>query len=168
MSQASLPEKNVSFADVVKKNLFPAQKAAVPRLTLDKYKLYLDSCATYHMAFYDQCLHNVRTVDRVLKGNCNAGVVTSSEKGFFGKWDLWLNRNGIANLLSISLLEECGYVVDYNIAREWVIMTPQGTEIVFHRDTGLCNRMPYIDMRNHKDVVLMVQNVHKNFEGYTR
>jgi len=76
----SHPKKNVSFADVVKKSLLPVRKAVAPRLTLDKYKLYLDSCATYHTAFWDQCFHDVCTVDRVLKGNCNAGVVTSSEK----------------------------------------------------------------------------------------
>ena len=106
----------------------------------------------------------MRTVNSVLEGNCNAGVTTSNEKGFLGKWDMWLNRNGIANLLSIPHLEDCGYVVDYNTARDWVVTTPQGQEIVFSRDTGLCHRMPYIDMRAHSDAVLMVQTVRKNFE----
>ena len=47
-------------------------------------------------------------------------------------------------------------------------MTPQGNNIVFQHDTGLCNRMPYIDMRDHEDAVLMVQTVRANFEGYTK
>mmetsp|Transcript_11546 Transcript_11546/g.25307 ORF Transcript_11546/g.25307 Transcript_11546/m.25307 type:complete len:155 (-) Transcript_11546:466-930(-) len=111
------PSKNVSFADVVRKKSMPPATIK-KRNTLDSWKLYLDSCATYHSAFVDWCLDNVRTVDRVLKGNCNAGVTTSSEKGYFGMWDMWLNRGGITNLLSIPKLEEDGYLVDYNTRRD--------------------------------------------------
>ena len=75
---------------------------------------------------------------------------------------------GIANLLLIPFLEACGYTVDYNTAREWVVTTPEDKDIVFERDTGLCDRMPYIDMRDHEDAVLMVQTVRKNFEGYIK
>ena len=79
-----------------------------------------------------------------------------------------MNRQGIANLLSIPQLEEDGYVIDYNTNRDWVVITPSGKRIVFQRDTGLCNRMPYIDMREHQDGIDMVNTVRKNFEGFTR
>ena len=61
------------------------------RLTLDWYKLYLDSCATYHSSFLRSLLHDVHEVKTVLQGNCNAGVSISKEKGYFGLWNFWIN-----------------------------------------------------------------------------
>ena len=57
-------------------------------------------------------LGNVHQFGTVLQGNCNAGVSTSYEKGFFGLWDFWLNEKGIANLLSITQLEKYEYVIE--------------------------------------------------------
>ena len=135
---ASCPEKKVSF----KLTHDQSVKHQPERMTLDTWKLYLDSCATYHSAFVDWMLDNVREVNAVLKGNCNAGVTTSSVKGYYGLFDMWLNKKGIANLLSIPQLERDGYEVDYNTKRDWVVIAPTGKRIVFKRDTGLCDRMP--------------------------
>ena len=52
--------------------------------------------------------------------------------------------------------------------KEWVLTFPEGKKIVFQRDTGLCNRMPYIDMREHKEAFALLQTVQKNFEGFTQ
>ena len=109
--------KKVQFTE----DLVPKVKKPEQHFTLDKWKLYLDSCATYHSAFVEWYLDNTHDVDTVLKGTCNAGVTTSSEKGYFGGFEMWLNRSGIANLLSIPQLEEDGYVIDYNTHRDWVV-----------------------------------------------
>ena len=69
-------------------------------------------------------LGNRHLVSTVLQGNCNAGVSTSDEKGFFGLWDFCLNELDIENLLSIPQLEKYGYVIDYNTNRDWVVTTP--------------------------------------------
>ena len=84
----------------------------VKRFTLDSNKLYLDSCATYPSAFVRWILDDVKTIPTVLQGNCNAGVSTSNEKGFYGLWNLWLNEQGITNLLSIPQIEKDGYTID--------------------------------------------------------
>ncbi len=55
---------------------------------------------------------------------------------------MWLNCDRIANLLPIPQLEEDRYEINYNTKREWVVTTPQGKQIKFKRDTGLCNHMP--------------------------
>ena len=81
---------------------------------------------------------------------------------------MWLNYNGIINLLLIPQLEEDGYLIDYNTTRDWLVTTPQGTELVFKRDTGLCDRMPCIDLREHREGVIMLETVRKYFEGYTK
>ena len=158
----SHPRKEVTFSS-------PKAKPRSGRsLKLDDWKLYLDSCATYHSCFADWCLDNVHDVEVYLKGHCNAGVTTCKEQGYYGVFKMWLNRAGIANLLSIPQLENDGYVVDYNTKRDWVVTTPQGKKITFKRDTGLCDRMPYIDLREHQEGVIMIETVRKNFEGYTK
>ena len=39
---------------------------------------------------------------------------------------------------------------------------------MFRKDTGLCEGMPCIDMREHQEGVAMLETVRKNFEGYTK
>ena len=36
--------------------------------------------------------------------NYNAGVTSSAQKGYYGKFHIWINKNGMANLLSIPFL----------------------------------------------------------------
>ena len=50
-----------------------------------------------------------------------------------------------------SLLEYDRFIVKYDTHRECAILAPEGKKIVFKRDTGLYNHMPYIDIRQHKD-----------------
>ena len=151
-------EKRVSFSADTK-----------GRDTLDWWKLYLDSCATFHTSFVRDMLSDVYKSKVTLHGSCNAGTTISSEKGYLGPFDLWLNEKGIANLLSIPQLEEEGYKVQYETdLTQWTVTTPQGKKIVFEQDSGLCNRMPYIDMREVTEGFAMVQTVRQNFEGYTK
>ena len=115
------PGKHVTFAEITK----GVTKNATKRFTLDWYKLYLDSCATYHSACVRKPLNEIREVKTVLQGNCNAGVSTSNEKGYYGLWNFWLNEQGIANLLSIPQLEKNGYLIDYNTKRDWAVTSPE-------------------------------------------
>ena len=166
-----------SYSDIVRGTslLNPGEKrvSLTPdtkgRDTLDWWKLYLDSCATFHTSFVRDMLSDVYKSEVTLHGSCNAGTTISSEKGYLGPFDLWLNEKGIANLLSIPQLEEEGYKVQYETdLTQWTVTTPQGKKIVFEQDSGLCNRMPYIDMREVTEGFAMVQTVHQNFEGYTK
>ena len=61
-----------------------SKEAKTKQDTLDDWKLHLDSCATYHSAFVEWSLDNIHVVDTILKANCNTGVTTSNEKGYFG------------------------------------------------------------------------------------
>ena len=110
--QGTVP--TIEITDVQGKHvLFSAVKnIPVKRFTLDSHKLYLDSCATYHSSFVRWILDDVKTVTTVMQGNCNAGVSTSNDNGFYGLWNLWLNEQGIAKLLSIPQLEKDEYTID--------------------------------------------------------
>ena len=153
-------EKKVHFASVENK---PGK-----RFTLHPHKLYLDSCVTYHSKFVRNMLSNMKTGNTVLQGNYNAGVSTSQEKGVYGLWTFWLNEKGIANFLSISQLEKDGYTIDYNTKRDWVVRTPSGKCLLFKSDsTGLCAGMPYLDIRENHEALVLILTACKNFGIFT-
>ena len=107
----------------------------------------MDSAVTYHIMFCKQYLTKVREAGKTLRGNCNAGVTSTTMKGDFGMFEMWVNESGIANLLSILKLEKDSFRVTTDTLGEWVVYPPQGEHIVFMRYTGLRNNMPYIDVR---------------------
>ena len=39
--------------------------------------------------------------------------------------------------------------------------------IKFKRDSGMCSGMPYIDLHDHKNGLVMIETVEKNYEGFT-
>ena len=73
------PGKKVSFAGSV-----PEQDSGKGRVTLHDYKLYMDTCATYHSAFMEWMLDNVHILNTVLCGNCNTCVTSTNVKGTYG------------------------------------------------------------------------------------
>ena len=77
------PHKKVSFSGSVD---------AQVQVMLDRWKLYLDTCATYHLAFVDWMLNNVHTVNTVLRSNLNASVTSTNVKSTYGLWEFWLNK----------------------------------------------------------------------------
>ena len=83
-------------------------------------------------------------------------------------FQVWLNEHGIANLLSIPILEKAGYKVSTHTDSDWVVTTPQGENIIFERDTGICGGMPFLDLRRHKKTgVAMIETVRENYRNYT-
>ena len=66
----------------------------------DWCKCYIDSCATYHTLFIEKFLGDVRKERTTINGSCNAGRVSTSTKGWYGKFEVWLNTKEIANLSS--------------------------------------------------------------------
>ena len=83
-----------------------------------------------------------------------------------------------SDLLSIPQLEADGFRVTCDTDTNWSVYTPQGHKIVFQRDTGMCNRMPYINvsactgdfaLANIRDSQQKGLNtVRKNYEGFTK
>ena len=82
-----------------------------------------------------------------MNGSCNAGTVSTRKKGRFGEFEVWYNKYGMANLLSVPMLEADGYTIATHTEGDWIVTSPEGTKITFKRDTGVCRGMPYIDLR---------------------
>ncbi len=81
-------------------------RVVATRKTLDPQQLYLDSTSNFHQVFTEEHLDNLRLDGTILRANCNAGTNFATKKGWYHNlFDLWLVRNGIANLLSLPQLE---------------------------------------------------------------
>ena len=78
-----------------------------------------------------------------------------------------MNENGIANLIYIPKLEADGYVVRTYTQGEWKVVTPEGETIPFKRDNEMCVGMPYIDLQDFKQGLVLIENVRKNMWGFT-
>ena len=66
------------------------------------------------------------------------------------------------------MLEAAGYLVSTHTHGVWVVTSPKGEKIIFKRDTGVCNRMPYIDLRDNQEGFSMIEMVCNNFDGATK
>jgi hypothetical protein len=139
------------------------------RKTLDPQQLYLDSTSSFHQVFTEEHLDNLRLAGTTLRADCNAGTNFATKKGWYRDlFDLWLVRNGIANLLSLPQLEADGFTVSYHTGGNCIVTTPHGDEITFHREEdGMCRGFPYIDMQS-KAAVAMIQTVRQRYEGFTK
>jgi hypothetical protein len=137
--------------------------------TLDPHQLYLDSTSSFHQVFTEEHLDNLHLAGATLRANCNAGTNFATKKGWYHDlFNLWLVRNGIANLLSLPQLEADGFTVSYHTGGNRIVMTPQGKEITFHREeNGVCHGFPYIDMQS-TNAVVMIQTVCQQYEGFTK
>ena len=69
---------------------------------------------------------------------------------------------------SLAEVEEAGYKVSTHTDDDWKVTTSRGEVIVFKRDVGICNRMPYIDLREHAEGLVMLETVEKNMEMFTK
>ena len=81
---------------------------------------------------------------------------------------MWLNERGIANLLSIPMIEDASYIVSTHTKGDWIVTTPKGKKIIFKRGTGVCKGVPYINLCKHKEGISMIEKVRKKFVGVTK
>ena len=112
-------------------------------MTLSEYNLYLDSCATYNYTFIKIFLDCIGAAHEIMHWHYNAGTTITNQEGWYGGWKIYLNEQGIGNLMSIPWLEREGYRTVYDTLKEWLVYDPDGIEIKFQRDLGLYDRMPY-------------------------
>ena len=116
------------------------------RLGCGEDKLYLDTCATNHTMCTKKHLERLHSTKIYLRQNCNAGSKITNTQGYWNNMPFWYNDTGIANLLSVPKLEKAGWVIAYKTGGRWVARSPEGQVLLFKKDEGMCDGMPYLDM----------------------
>ena len=96
-----------------------------------------------------------------MNGNCNTRTTRIIKRRYYGRLRVWLNENSIANLISIPKLESDGYVVRTDTKGEWQVVTTEGGAIPFKRDKGMCVGIPYIDLQEFKQGLVLIETVRK-------
>jgi hypothetical protein len=139
------------------------------RKTLDPQRLHLDITSSFHQVLTEEHLDNLRLAGATLRADCNAGTNFATEKEWYQDlFELWLMRNGIANLLSLPQLEADGFTVSYHTGGNWIITTPHDKEITFHREESDVYRgFLYINMQS-KAAMAMIQTVCQQYKGFTK
>ena len=74
------------------------------KCTLCWWKWYLDSCAPYHTFLSEYFLTYFRESDATMTGICNAGTTVTKMMGTYDDFQVWINKKGIANLITIPML----------------------------------------------------------------
>ena len=94
--------------------------------------------------YSSEYLEDVRKVGVTLHAKCNAGEVFSNEQGvLLDMFNMWLVKNGIANLLSVNCLERDGFRVTSDSLGDWLVTSPDSGVLKFKSDTGVCEGFPY-------------------------
>ena len=88
------------------------------RITLEWWKCYIDSCASYHNCFAKMFLKNIKEGGGTMTGSSNVGTTKITKKGSYGDLQVWLNEQGVANLISIPMFEADGYTVSTDTHEE--------------------------------------------------
>ena len=86
-------------------------------------------------------LKNVKDSDTVIHGKYNVATYLYNRKGWIGMLEMWLNKNGIVNILSIPKLEEDGYHVTYDTLVDWIFHILDDIQVKIERDMGTCKRI---------------------------
>lgn len=136
---------------------------------LRKNWLYLDTCTTHNQCVNSVYLSGIHEAINPLTTHTNSGSSSTKMQGYLGSVLFWLDRMGIANVVSLDSLEQ-KYHVKYDSLENdgaFICKTTDG-EVIFKRcpDT----KFPYVDLdeEGSENAVLLVQTVRKNYEGFTR
>ena len=115
----------------------------------------------------EEFLTDIKESDATTTTICNAGNMVIKMKGKYGDFQVWVNKKGIVELISIPMLEASGYIVSTHTHVYWVVTTPEGKYITFKRNKGVCTGMPYINLRDQKEGLVMIETVQENMGGNT-
>ena len=110
---------------------------------LSKHLVLLDNQSTFDQFVNASYLTNIHSVTTPIMVYCNAFSTSTKQKGVFGKFPVWSNPNGIANVLSLKTITD-HYLVTYNSK----------------------DRIESV-LSTHQEEQLNLLNIHKNFTTWT-
>jgi hypothetical protein len=140
--------------------------------------LLINSQSTTNLFSNPEHVNNVRPTAQPIKVHCNKGVMTTSTVVNFGSNEVYLNKDGIANILSLSLLSKKHHITYVSHDRGDVFKVHTSGGLVEFKPTS--NDLHALDLHDnpsaahllvtstHPDAAhLHVNTVCKNYKGFT-
>ncbi len=91
---------------------------------LPKNQAYLDRCSTVTVFKTNKYLKGIKTLPSGIKINCNAGAVSTSRMGTYGKLKVWYLPGGIANICLMHELEKLYRITYDSWEGHYIVHTP--------------------------------------------
>ena len=119
-------------------------------------RVYLDGCSTVTAFKNNRYLQNIKTEERGVRINCNAGAITINKRGTYGNLKVWYLPDGIANIISMNELESL-YRITYDSWEGYYIVHTSKGEVRFYKDE---QGLPYLDLNEYDaaGAVLLLQH----------
>ena len=136
------------------------------RYTLDWWKLYLDSCATYQYFLAKEFLTGIQDGDTLSPGSCNIFTTVTNTRGWGLKCGS-MNR-GFTNICSVPMLQSVGYIVSSRTQKNCVVFSPKGKHTGFKRELVYARGCRISTYVKNKVGMKMIEMVCTYFESYAK
>ena len=113
--------------------------------------------------FNKELLDNVIQVNTFVYRNYNVSVSKTNWMGNYGDIYSWLDRDGIANIISVPSLKHLSYHITYKSDDGYYEVSKGDISVKLYKDE---QGLMYIDVG--KQVVLTEHTVRTNYKGYTK
>ena len=89
-------------------------------------------------------------------------------RGIYDDLQVWRNKKGTTNLITVPVLEANEYIMSTHDHGNWVVTTPQGTDITFKCYVEICIGMLYIDLRDQAEGFIMLKAINNSMRYETQ